>query len=52
MNIRRANKSFRRTVNNLRAGWLRTIEAFSGEKPKVKQLALFSDYRDELSIIT
>ena len=34
--------------DNQRAGWVRTIEAFSGKKPKAKQLALFPDDRKEL----
>ena len=34
--------------DNQRAGWVRTIEAFSGEKSKSKQLALFPDDREEL----
>lgn len=37
--------------DNQRAGWVRTIEAFSGEKPKAKQLALFPDDREELPIL-
>lgn len=37
--------------DNQRAGWVRTIEAISGEKPKAKQLALFPDDREELSIL-
>lgn len=37
--------------DNQRAGWVRTIEAFSGKKPKTKQLALFPDDRKELPII-
>jgi len=37
--------------DNQRAGWVRTIEAFSGEKPKAKQLALFPDDRKELPIM-
>ena len=34
--------------DNQRAGWVRTIEAFSGEDFKAKQLALFPDDREEL----
>ena len=34
--------------DNQRAGWVRTIEAFSGKKHKAKQLALFPDDRKEL----
>jgi transposase len=34
--------------DNQRAGWVRTIEAFSGEDSKSKQLALFPDDREEL----
>ena len=37
--------------DNQRAGWVRTIETFSGEKPKAKQLALFPDDREELPIL-
>ena len=37
--------------DNQRAGWVRTIEAFSGKKPKTKQLALFPDDRKELPIM-
>ena len=37
--------------DNQRAGWVRTIEAFSGKKPKAKQLALFPDDRKELPIM-
>lgn len=37
--------------DNQRAGWVRTIEAFSGKKPKAKQLALFPDDRKELPIV-
>ena len=32
--------------DNQRAGWVRTIEAFSGEKTEAKQLALFPDDRE------
>ena len=34
--------------NNQRAGWVRTIEALSGEDFRAKQLALFPDDREEL----
>ena len=37
--------------DNQRAGWVRTIEAFSGKKHKAKQLALFPDDRKELPIM-
>ena len=37
--------------DNQRAGWVRTIEAFSGEDPKTKQVALFPDDREELPIL-
>ena len=37
--------------DNQRAGWVRTIEAFSGGKSKSKQLALFPDDREELPIL-
>ena len=37
--------------DNQRAGWVRTIEAFSDEKSKTKQLALFPDDREELPIL-
>ena len=37
--------------DNQRAGWVRTIEAFSGEKTEAKQLALFPDGREELPIL-
>jgi len=37
--------------DNQRTGWVRTIEAFSGEDPKAKQLALFPDDREELPIL-
>ena len=37
--------------DNQRAGWIRTIEAFSGEKTKAKQLALFPDDRKELPVL-
>src|SRR4030067_1079352 len=37
--------------DNQRAGWVRTIEAFSGKRPKAKQLALFPDDRKELPIM-
>jgi len=37
--------------DNQRAGWVRTIEAFSGEKTEAKQLALFPDDREELPIL-
>ena len=37
--------------DNQRTGWVRTIEAFSGKKPKAKQLALFPDDRKELPIM-
>ncbi|TAN35214.1 IS1634 family transposase [Patescibacteria group bacterium] len=37
--------------DNQRAGWVRTIEAFSGEDPKAKQVALFPDDREELPIL-
>ena len=37
--------------DNQRAGWVRTIEAFSDEKSKAKQMALFPDDREELPIL-
>ena len=37
--------------DNQRAGWVRTIEAFSGEDSKAKQLALFPDDREELPMM-
>jgi len=37
--------------DNQRAGWVRTIEAFSDEKSKTEQLALFPDDREELPIL-
>ena len=37
--------------DNQRAGWVRTIEVFSGEKPQAKQLALFPDDREELPLL-
>lgn len=37
--------------DNQRAGWVRTIEAVSGEKAKTKQLALFPDDREELPVL-
>jgi len=37
--------------DNQRAGWVRTIEAFSGEKSGTKQMALFPDDREELPIL-
>lgn len=37
--------------DNQRAGWVRTIEAILGEKPKAKQLALFLDDREELPVL-
>ena len=37
--------------DNQRAGWVRTIEAFSGEDSKSKQVALFPDYQEELPIL-
>jgi len=37
--------------DNQRTGWVRTIEAFSGEKSRSKQLALFPDDREELPIL-
>src|SRR3989304_3774290 len=37
--------------DNQRAGWVRTIEAFSDEKSKTKQMALFPDDREELPIL-
>lgn len=37
--------------DNQRAGWVRTIEAVSGEKAEVKHLALFPDDREELPIM-
>ncbi len=36
--------------DNQRAGWVRTIEAFSGEKAGTKQLALFPDDREAVPI--
>ncbi|CAG0943284.1 hypothetical protein BROC_02221 [Candidatus Brocadiaceae bacterium] len=37
--------------SNKWAGWVRTIEAFSGEDFKAKQFALFPDDREELPIL-
>ncbi len=37
--------------DNQRAGWVRTIEAVSGEESRAKQLALFPDDREELPIL-
>ncbi len=37
--------------DNQRAGWVRTIEAFSGDESKTEQLALFPDDREELPIL-
>ncbi len=37
--------------DNQRAGWVRTIEAFWGEKTQAKQLALFPDDREELPVM-
>jgi hypothetical protein len=37
--------------DNQRAGWIRTIEAFSEEKSEAKQLALFPDDRKDLPIL-
>ncbi len=37
--------------DNQRAGWVRTIETFSGEKSGTKQMALFPDDREELPIL-
>ncbi len=36
---------------NQRAGWVRTIEAFTGEKTQAKQLALFPDDREALPVM-
>lgn len=38
--------------DNQRAGWIRTIETFWGEKKTAKQLALFPDDRKELPVMT
>ncbi|MDN3510640.1 MAG: hypothetical protein NG784_04965 [Candidatus Jettenia sp.] len=37
--------------DNQRAGWIRTIEAVSGEESRAKQLALFPDDREELPVM-
>jgi hypothetical protein len=37
--------------DNQRTGWVRTIEAFSAENSRTKQLALFPDDREELPIL-
>ena len=37
--------------DNQRAGWVRTIEAFTGEKSHAKQLALFPDDREALPVM-
>jgi len=38
--------------DNQRAGWVRTIEAFSDEKSRTKQMALFPDDLEELPILS